>query len=379
MLDCRFREGAGPNVTMLYMLDHLMKLNERFRFIVVHHKDQPIPEYEGVERIFVPFRNRLLEFLWVQFRLPALIKRHGIDVYHSLKHVGPLRSRVPSILHLREAGHFRTEGREAFRLSRVNSVYWTQLLHLALRRVDQVASVSQYCKDVVVDDLAIPSEKIAVVYQGLDPRFRVLDDAEVAAVRVKYGLPPNYILCVGNLYPHKNYDTVVRMLASLRKRRADDTRLVLVGDAKYATREFRSLIRELGLEESIVFTGFLRHDDLPAVYNGASVFVFAPIAASFPNPCLEAFACGVPVVASDRGAIAEITAGAAVMLDDPRDVDAMLDAVAGLLDDANLRAELRSRGFERIKGFSWSLSARKLLGIYSAMSSSGRERNAVHA
>ncbi len=377
MLDCRFREGAGPNVTMLYMLDHLMKLNERFRFTVVHLKGQPIPQYEGVERILVPFRNRLLEFLWVQFRLPSLIKRHGIYVYHSLKHVGPFRPRVPSILHLREAGHFRPEGREAFQLSRVNSIYWTQLLEIALRRVDRVASVSEYCKKVVVDDLGIAGEKIAVVYQGLDPRFHVLDEFEVAAVRAKYGLPPDYILCVGNLYPHKNYDTVVKMLAALRRRRADDTRLVFVGDARYATREFRALIRELELEESIVFTGFVKHDDLPAIYNGASVFVFAPIAASFPNPCLEAFACGVPVVASDRGAIPEITAGAAIMLDNPRDADAMLDAVVAILDDADRRAELRSRGFERAKSFSWSVSARKLLDIYGAMGSGGGEGNAV--
>jgi glycosyltransferase involved in cell wall biosynthesis len=347
------------------MLDTLVKLSHDTDFVMVQHKGQGLPDYPGINKIMVPTRVPYLEFLWVQLQLPTLLKRHNIAVCHSLKHVGPLQTSVPTVLHVREVGHFFPEGQEAFKLSLPNRLYWTHVLPLAMKRATHVIGVSGHCKDVIVEKFGIPERRVSVVYQGIDPKFRVVQDKEkIADCRRRYGLPLEYILAVGNLYPHKNYDTVVKMLAKLRQHSTSPVKLVIVGDESYAGPELHKLIADCDLDRDIVFTGYVEHDDLIFIYNAASLLLFPPIVASFPNPCLEAMACGIPVVASDRGAVAEVTGGAALLLNDPKSVDQMLGAVSRVLDSQGLRAELRERGFLRVGEFSWEASARRLLGLY---------------
>ena len=106
LLDCRFQEGAGPNVQSRYLLEHLIRLNTEHEFVILQHEGQPLPEYAGLKKITVPTKLPVLEFLWVQIYLPRLLRRDEIDIYHSLKHVGPLFTTVPTIMHVREVGHF---------------------------------------------------------------------------------------------------------------------------------------------------------------------------------------------------------------------------------------------------------------------------------
>lgn len=106
LLDCRFQKGAGPNVTALYLVDHLVKLNTKHEFVIIQHQGQPIPDYSGIKKIMVPSHNRLFEFSWVQTKMSRLLKQNSIDLCHSLKHVAPLYASVPTILDLREVGYF---------------------------------------------------------------------------------------------------------------------------------------------------------------------------------------------------------------------------------------------------------------------------------
>lgn len=368
LLDCRFQKGAGPNVTARYMIDHLVKLNTKHEFVILQHQGQPIPDYSGIKKIMVPSRNRLVEFSWVQTKLPRLLKQNTIDLCHSLKHVGPLYTSIPTILHLREVGHFFPEGQKAFKLNLPNKIYWNHILVWGLKRATHIIGVSYDCKKVITQKFGIPEDKVSVVYQGLDSKFKVIPDSEIIAKRLcHYNLPKKYILCVGNLYPHKNYETVVKMFAKLLDCHKEPVKLVFVGDASYAGHEFFELIQRLGIEKHITFTKYLEHDDLVYVYNGASLFLFPPIVASFPNPCLEAMACGIPVVASNRGAVAEVTGGAALLFENPRDEKEMLAAVRRALEEPKLRREMQQKGFQRVQGFSWEASATKVLSIYEAI------------
>ena len=124
------------------------------------------------------------------------------------------------------------------------------------------------------------------------------------------------------------------------------------------------MIKDLGIENDVIFTNYVEHDDLVYIYNGAALLLYPPMLGSFGNPPLEAMACGVPVIVSDRGALPEITGGAAQVLKNPKDVGEMLETVCRVLDDEQLRQTLRQKGFERVKDFSWEASASRVLELY---------------
>ena len=148
LLDCRFREGAGPNVQSRYLLDHLIRLNTRHEFLVLQHTKQALPHYPNVRRLEVAARTPIGEFLWIQCVLPSLLRRHEVDIYHTLKHVGPLFTRVPTIMHIREVGHFFPEGLEAFQIGFASRLYWNHILVWAMRRATHIFGNSQECVDV---------------------------------------------------------------------------------------------------------------------------------------------------------------------------------------------------------------------------------------
>ncbi|MEQ8537295.1 MAG: glycosyltransferase family 1 protein [Coleofasciculus sp. D1-CHI-01] len=376
LLDCRFQKGAGPNVTTCYLLNYLIKLNTEHDFVILQHKGQQLPQYPNVQKLVVPSQNTLVEFLWVQFYLPKLLRQYAIDIYHSLKHVGPLFTRVPVLLYLREVGHFHEKGQEAFQLNLVNKIYWNYILVLGLKRATHIIGISHESKTVIIQKIGISEDKISVNYHGLDPKFKIIQDRElITEVRHRYNLPENYILCVSNLYPHKNYKTVVKMLAKLKELNKEAPKLVIVGNIKYAQADFFNLIKQLRLDKDIIFTSYVDHDDLVYIYNGAALLLYPPLLGSFGNPPLEAMACGVPVVVSDRGALPEVTDGAALVLKEPKNVEKMLEAVQQILDDEQLWQTLRQKGLERVKDFSWEASASRILELYRRIGSGETHRS----
>lgn len=365
LLDCRFQKGAGPNVTTRYLLDYMLQHNTNHEFVILQHQGQPLPDYPGVVKITVPARNPLLEFLWVQVYLPRILQQYKIDMCHSLKHVGPLFTSVPTILHVREVGHFLPEGQEAFRFNLASKLYWNHILVWGVKRATHVVAISEECKDGLIAKCGVSDRKITVNYHGVDKKFRPIDDAAaIAARRRRYSLPEQYILCVSSPYPHKNYDTVIKMFAKLREQKLDTPKLVIVGNLRYARPDFFELIDQLGVKEDIIFPGYIEHDDLVYVYNGAKLLLYAPMLGSFGNPPVEAMASGTPVIVSDRGALSEVTGGAAIVLQHPRDVDAMLHAVQHILADDQFRQTMRSKGLQRAQLFTWEASATGMLATY---------------
>jgi glycosyltransferase involved in cell wall biosynthesis len=102
---------------------------------------------------------------------------------------------------------------------------------------------------------------------------------------------------------------------------------------------------------------------MPALYSGATVFVFPSLYEGFGLPVLEAMACGVPVVTSNVSATAEV-AGDAAMLVDPLSEGYIAEGMRRLLRDEDLRSELRERGLARASTFSWRRAADETVAVY---------------
>lgn len=248
--------------------------------------------------------------------------------------------------------------------TRANRWLWRAKVALARRQARRVMTVSQASARDLVDVLGFPADRIDVVSEAADPRFRRLDDPErVAAARRRYriGDRQRYLVYVGGLNPHKNLLGLLRAAPGLFES-SPDLALVIVGDT--SGRGFHDNVAELRafahenplLEERVLFTGYVPDEDLVALYNGATAFVLPSLWEGFGLPALEAMACGLPVVASDRGSLPEVV-GDAGRLFDPLSPDSIARAIAPLLRDEALHRRLAEASRARAARYTWDRGA----------------------
>jgi glycosyltransferase involved in cell wall biosynthesis len=185
---------------------------------------------------------------------------------------------------------------------------------------------------------------VAVVPGGVDERFSPAADPEPA--RRALGLAGPYVLTLSTAGPRKNR---AALAATGRALRAEGLELVAAGGD-------RGYIRREEPEPGVRAVGYVPDELLPGLYAGATAFVLPSRHEGFGLTCLEAMASGVPVVASDRGALPE-TCGDAALLTDPDDPDAVASAVLRAVADESERALLRAAGLERAAGFTWARTA----------------------
>jgi alpha-1,3-rhamnosyl/mannosyltransferase len=183
----------------------------------------------------------------------------------------------------------------------------------------------------------------------------------VEAVRRRYALPERYVLYLGSNKPHKNLIRLIEAWALLAEYGTRST-LLIAGTWDPRHPEPRLLARRLGLE-NIRWLGPVPEPDIPALYAGATAFVFPSLYEGFGLPVLEAMACGTPVACSNTSSLPEVV-GDAALLFDPTDAAGIAEALSRLMHDADLRADLRERTLRQAARFSWERTARATLTVY---------------
>ena len=243
---------------------------------------------------------------------------------------------------------------------------WNQKVRAALRSSKKIATVSQNARLRIAKAFGRNSDEIAVIGEGVDERFQRQDKSKQASAREQFGIEADesILLYVGGISPHKNLAALIRSLRMLADRGTADWRLVLAGevarDSFYsAHKEVRSTIRDCGLEERVVFTGYVDDQTLASLYSAARMLVLPSLDEGFGLPAAEAMACGAPVAASNAGALPEVVGGAGVLFD-PLDENAMAAAIERLLNDDELHADCSRIGVERAKRHRWSTVADKV-------------------
>lgn len=277
---------------------------------------------------------------------PAL---DGCSLFHSPYFIKPYFLRIPSVvtifdllpLHFPEAIPGRA-ARGFFRLA-----VW-----MAARTATRILVPSIGTRRDLVTLLNVPERKIDVVPLAADPRFQPRSAGEIAKIRTKYSLPERYALYVGINKPHKNLGTLIQAWHRVEDR---TVALVIAGawDSRYP----------LVTTDNIRFIHNVPEADLPALYAGATVFVFPSLYEGFGLPPLEAMACGTPVICSNTSSLPEVTGNAAVSFP-PTNTQVLTQALSQVLEDSSLRNDLRSRSLARAAQFSWERTAHETLAIY---------------
>ncbi|MHC4663733.1 MAG: glycosyltransferase family 4 protein [Planctomycetota bacterium] len=221
---------------------------------------------------------------------------------------------------------------------------------------------SEYVRKAFSESYPDVDYKVVVIPHGVGEEFKPQDDEAVSAVREKYRLPEKYILFVGSVGVRKNSQ---RLLDAFGRIAGDypELGLMLAGKLSHGGEQVSLSVRTTPFHDRIRMPGYVPTEDLPALYTGASLFVLPSLSEGFGIPMLESFACGTPVVASDRTSIPEVAGDAAVLVD-PEDTDSIAEGMDSVLGDEKLRNELIEKGKARAGEFTWLASAIAHLELY---------------
>lgn len=293
-----------------------------------------------------------------QTELPRLIRSFRPDVVHLPYNIRPYRLGLPNVLTLFDVIPRRFPADYPLRTR------WTIELvqRLALRSTNRFVAISRAAAADFSTLYGVPPAAITVTPLAADPQFVPQPAAVVAALRERWRLPDRYLLYLGSNKPHKNLPRLIRAFAAAALQ-SPETGLVVAGAWDPRNPEARQLVRDLGLEDAVRFLPNVPNADLPALYAGATAFVFPSLYEGFGLPVLEAMACGAPVACSNTSSLPEV-AGEAAVLFDPTDVQAMATAIIRLLGDEGLRGQLRERGLQRASSFTWQRTAELTLRAY---------------
>ncbi|MBZ0306990.1 MAG: glycosyltransferase family 4 protein [Anaerolineae bacterium] len=232
--------------------------------------------------------------------------------------------------------------------------YYAGQIQRAVRQADHIIAVSYTTKNDIVQLLDVPVEKITVIWEGIHPSFQVSNSSL---------LPAPYLLFVGTIEPRKNIPNLLRGYAILKSRQKSVPKLVLAGQQGWLSEASFAAIETLELQSEVIWLDSVPFEQLPALYNGATMLVYPSLYEGFGFPPLEAMACGTPVITSDRGALREI-AGEAALYVDPEEPESIAEAMQRLLLDETLTQEMRIKGLEHVRQFTWEQTARQTLAVY---------------
>lgn len=300
--------------------------------------------------------------LWEQWALPRAVARVKPDLLHCTSNTAPVWGKTPLVLTLHDIIFLEKQAaRNKSLYQSMGRIYRRLVVPRILPECRMVITVSQFECDRIRTALDFDPGRIMAIHNGYNTCFHPLDD--VAGTVRKYLPDPEYLFFLGNTDPKKNTPGTLRAYAEYVRRSARPLPL-LVADLGEQSAE--AVLQEIGapeLRKMLRLPGYIPNSDLPAIYNGASAFLYTSLRESFGIPQLEAMACGTPVVTSNTSAIPEV-AGEGALLVDPTDPTAIADALLRLETDAEFRAKQVAYGLERVKRFSWEATAQQLLALY---------------
>jgi len=353
--------GAGTYTVNLIRALHSLDLGyDLIVFATQRGQDLiDLPDKRGFKWVVTPELNPAVRLVWEQVVFPFLVRKNKLDILHSLHYTKPIFLPCASVVTFHDMTFFLFPQLH----TQAKRILFPLFIRISVRQADALIAVSEGTRQDSIRLLNLPPQKIYTTPLGASQEYqKITDPVLLEDMRRKYKLPTGFFLYTGLVEPRKNLPMLIRAYASLLDQGIKE-KLVIVGRVGWMSDEIFKLADRLGLDKKVVFTGYIDQNDLPAIYNLASVFVYPTLYEGFGLPVLEAMACGTPVITSAVSSLPEIVGNAGVLLP-PADEEALSSAMFRLMSDPVERKRLASLGLARAAQFTWQNTALETSKIY---------------
>ena len=303
--------------------------------------------------LFPPTRHPFLWVLWFDFSLPLALRKHKIDLFWSPDGFCSLVSSVPQISTIHDINfeHYPKD------MPWLVQKYFRFFFPKFAKKAKHILTVSNYSKADISKTYSIAEQKISVVYNAPNSRYKQISEGEKLAIKKEFSFDSNFFLFVGSIHPRKNIQRLIEGFA-LAKKDLNDLKLVIVGGVMWKDK-FLTVPKEI--EKDVIFLGHLSLENLTKVTACAFALTYVPYFEGFGIPLVEAMKCGVPILAADATCLPEVAGDAAIYCD-PFDINSITNNMIELFNNKQLRKELALNGLKRSEVYHWNLSAEKIWG-----------------
>jgi len=323
------------------------RLPENFRFVPFNAMEESARGYLGFRQVLRQLRCDLVHIphlIWIPQFLPC-----------------------PYVVTVHDVLDFMYRATNGSSVRRAANFFCTRQV---LLRAARVLAVSNFTKKDIQRLFGIADEKVEVVYNAIDERFRSghASDADRQFIAERYQVNYPFLLYAGRISPHKNVVRIIEAFSALKCELAKegkypDLKLIIIGDEVSRHPDLRRAVIKSGVQNDVRFLGFVPIGVLRIFYDVAKMFVFPSLYEGFGLPPLEAMAHGTPVVTSNTSSLPEVVGNAAVLVN-PENIFDISRALLRVLLDQPLREKLKQRGYEQVERFSWEASVTRILNVY---------------
>lgn len=304
----------------------------------------------------LPVRSRVAWRIAEQFVLPRYAALERLDVLHSPDDMIPLRPTCPSVVTIHDVNFYSLSDSLPDAASRL----FESWVRRSAFRADAIITVSRFSRREIISRFKVAADRVAVIHNAPATRPRP-SQARWPELRRRLGISGDYMVTFADGSPHKNLVTLLHAFVLLRKEH--QVQLVVVGHQAADDRRTLGLLRALGLNDSVIFTGYLTEGELSLTMANARLLAFPSRYEGFGLPVVEAMAAGIPVACSTAAALPEVANGAAVFFD-PSNVAEMASAIDALLTNESLCLQMVAAGRRQARKFSWGRVAVRTIDVY---------------
>ena len=352
--------GAGIHQYSSELLNRLPKQAPQFdyhAFLMERGYSAPMGVAVSTPRWLSPSPSKRI--FWEQTRV--LLESRRLDLIHGFAYALPVLSRTPAVVTVHDLTFILFP--QAF--PRRKQRYLSFITRSSCQQAQIVIADSHATAADLQRLLDVPKEKIRVIYTGVDKRYRPLQPCQVDEYRQKKGWPERFILMVGTIEPRKNHLGLIEAYSRYRRMSHHPLPLLIGGGKGWRFEYIFRHVQTLGLEKDVNFLGFVPWEDMPWLYNAATLFVYPSHYEGFGLPVAEAMRCGTPIITSSTSSLPEVVGDAGLTVN-PNNPEELAHAMLTVLEKEPDRLQImQEQGLRQAARFTWEKTAIKTAEVYS--------------
>lgn len=365
-IDCRMYSSdfTGIGRYVYELVENLFKIDQQNEYVLFFNEPE-FSKYQTQSKcVKKVLANASHYSLKEQTHFLKILKNENLDLMHFTHFNAPIFYKKPSVVTIHDLTLHFYPGKKI--TSPLHRAGYYKVIKSAVKNAKKIITVSQNTKKDLQVLMKTPSQKIHVIYEGVNEKFKPLTDRHpVEEVTKKYQLDKPYLLYTGVWRSHKNLPNLIKAFHILKTEYNFDGYLVITGrkDPVYEA-DVVGETQTLQLENDVIFTGLVKERELVPLYNGALMYVFPSLYEGFGLPPLEAMQCGIPVAVSNASCLPEVCGQNNAVFFNPNDPKDMAEKIFQVTSQKTLREQLIQNGLKRVKEFSWQKMAQETLQVY---------------